>query len=274
MRLRRSTRCPNRSAVRRITRSSVRVRWRGPDLLGKALTAYRRAILAYRKLARLAPHHFNSAVVDRERRAREERRRWMATWEPALEKAYGPPTPAEREAQRLAELRADEPPALSPGLVRRVEAELATRQLWLETGRQALALHQQRYPHHLPSLSRIARLLDIGFTFRRIATGMDELPVASTPPAPAAPDWEEQIRRAYGGAPQSAATTAVSPRGIPPPTEPAIKPAPSVSVANAPSQTLTPPPGAVPPAPAPQRRDAWSRLARQLRTSASSRPTS
>jgi len=270
MRLRHSTRCPNRSAVRRITRSSVRVRWRGPDLLGQALSAYRRAILAYRKLARLAPHHFNTAVVERERRAREERRRWMATWEPALEKVYGPPTLAEREAQRLAELRENEPPALSPGLVRQVEAELATRRLWLETGRQAFALHQQRYPHHVPSLSRIARLLDIAFTFGRIATGLDESPVASTPPAPAAPDWEAQIRRAYGGPDQSQVAPRAASPGVPPAVVPLVEvgqpPAAPPAIASVqPVLPLTP--CAAPPVPDSPRCDAWSRLARQLRRS-------
>jgi len=74
---------------------SRELRWPGPGFFGLGpLTTVPRAILAYRRLARLAPHHFNSAVVEGERRAREVRRRWMATWEPALEKAYGPSTPA------------------------------------------------------------------------------------------------------------------------------------------------------------------------------------
>jgi len=272
MKLRHSTRCLNRSPVRRITRSSVRVRWRGPDLLGRALTAYRRAIVAYRRLARLAPHHFDTAVVERERRAREERRRWMASWEPVLEKVYGPPTPAEQEAQRLAELRANQPPELSPGTVRRVEAELATRRLWVETARQAFALHQQRYPRHVPSLGRIARMLDIATTFGRIATGLDNPDPANkaTPPEP--PDVEADLRRAYGGALESATALKDAATTIPPPIEPEIKPSPLFSVTTAPVPTVAPPPGAVPQVLAPPRRDAWSRLARQLRRSATSRP--
>lgn len=237
----------------------MRVRWRGPDLLGQALTAYRRAIGAHRRLARLAPHHFDTAVVERERRAREEQRRWMDTWEPALEKAYGPPTPAEREARRLAELQAGQPPPLSPGVVRRVDAELAACQLWLTIGQQAFAQYQKRYPHDLPSLSRLARLLDIGFTLARLAVGLDESPSASTPPTTVTPDWEEQLRRAYGGPDQSHAAPPAASPPVPPAVVPVVEVDPPLAAppAIASVQSVTPVP----------RCDAWNRLARQLRRS-------
>ena len=62
---------------------------RGPDDLAQALTAFQRAIWCHRRMARLAPRFFDATVVNRERREREEQRRWMALWEPALAKAYG-----------------------------------------------------------------------------------------------------------------------------------------------------------------------------------------
>jgi hypothetical protein len=115
-------------------------------------------------------------------------------------------------------------------------------------------------------------MLDIATTFGRIATGLDNPDTANkaTPPEP--PDVEADLRRAYGGAPQSAPAPKDAATTIPPPIEPENKPASSVSAAIAPVPMVAPPPGAVPQVPAPPRRDAWSRLARQLRRSAASRP--
>ncbi len=58
----------SRRHSRCVTRTAFRVRWRAPDTLGTALASYRRAVAAHRRLARLAPRFFDSAVVDRERR--------------------------------------------------------------------------------------------------------------------------------------------------------------------------------------------------------------
>src|SRR5262249_58325794 len=101
-------RCTSRPAshtpLRRLNRACLRAlpgHRRTPDgfHLSEALTAFRRAIRSHRRLARLAPRFFDSAVVDREALERAERRRWAASWEPALAKAYGcqpapPPDPA------------------------------------------------------------------------------------------------------------------------------------------------------------------------------------
>src|SRR5512140_2194457 len=78
-----------RSTARSVNRSCVRVRWHAPDDLGDALTAFGRALRAHRRMAKLAPRFFDQAVIDREASNRAEQRRWMATWEPALAKAYG-----------------------------------------------------------------------------------------------------------------------------------------------------------------------------------------
>jgi len=241
----------------------VRVRWHGPDYLGQALAAYRRAIAAYRRLARLAPRHFDTVVIERERRAREEQRRWMASWEPALEKVYGPSSPAEREARRLADLQAEQPPPLPPGIERRVEVELAARQLWLTTGKSAFAQYQQHYPHDLPSLGRVARMLDIACAFGRIATGLGESVPPADSPAPPQPDWEEQLRRAYGRPDR----TEVAPPPVSPQVSPTIESGqPSATPPAILSVQPVPPvpPGPAPAVPPPPRRDAWSRLSRQL----------
>ncbi len=83
-RSRRTCRRALRPAFRHATRAALRVRWRAPDDLGTALACYRRALTAHRRLARLAPRFFDSAVVDRERCDQEARRQWMDLWKPAF----------------------------------------------------------------------------------------------------------------------------------------------------------------------------------------------
>ena len=107
-----------RSTVRRASRAAFRVRWRAPDDLGAALTAFGRALRAQRRLARLAPRFFDSVVIERERREREDRRRWMALWEPALARAYGCVPPPRKPEDDLPSL----PP---PQTQRAVDRQLA-----------------------------------------------------------------------------------------------------------------------------------------------------
>ena len=67
-------------------------------------------------------------------------------------------------------------------------------------GRLALARHQQLRPHALPSFSQLARLLQIGFGFGRLACGPD--PRQPAPPAlPNSRDFKEAepaLARSYG----------------------------------------------------------------------------
>jgi hypothetical protein len=114
--------------------------------MGDALTAFGRALRAHRRMAKLAPRFFDQAVIDREAENRAEQRRWMATWEPALAKAYGtkPEMPAATD---------DLPPPPPPCTQRAVERQLAAWNLWMEIGRAAMERHQQRHPHALLSLT-------------------------------------------------------------------------------------------------------------------------
>jgi hypothetical protein len=168
---------------------------RGPDYVTQAIGAFRRALRAHRRLARLAPQIFDSAVVERERRQREERRRWLASWEPAFRKAYG----LADSAQFPANEEADRPPKLHPRTERAMVRELANWKFWIAAGDRALKRHRQRRPHALLSFGQMASLLDIGFAFARLACGLD-----STQPAPEPSweerDWEADIRRAFGHA--------------------------------------------------------------------------
>ena len=165
----------------------------GPSDLSQALTAFSRAIRCQRRLARLAPRFFDSAVVDREARDRQERQSWMAMWEPVLTKVYGLKPDSAPRADPLADL----PPLPGPRTQRAVERELAGWNFWMAAGRLAMDRHKQRRPHYLPSLTQLARLTSIHFDFACLACGLDSRR-PEPPPPPNLPNWEEDLARAYG----------------------------------------------------------------------------
>ena len=163
---RQTTRTTLRSPVRCLNRSSFRGRRRGPDDLSQALTAFGRAIRAYRRLARLAPRFFDSALRDREALNRAEQRRWMALWEPALARVYGvEPKPPDTDDAL--------PPLPSAKIQRKVELKLAEREMCMIAGHAAMERYRQRRPHEVMSLSRMARLLQFGFDFGKLACGLE-----------------------------------------------------------------------------------------------------
>ena len=92
------------------------------------------------------------------------------------------------------------PPLPGPRTRRAVERELAGWDLWMALGRLALARHQQLRPHALPSFSQLARLLQIGFGFGRLACGLD--PRQPAPPALSNSrdfkEAEQALGRSYG----------------------------------------------------------------------------
>jgi len=170
--IRQTARSPTRRVWRPLNRAAVRSlpgHRRSPDDLSQALTGFARALRCHRRLARLAPRFFDSIVVDREARERDERRRWMESWEPLLDKVYGP----SRDLKQRPSAPADYPPPL-PGLrtQRAVERELAGWDFWMTLGRLALARHRLRRPHALPTFTQLARLLRIAFDFGRLACGL------------------------------------------------------------------------------------------------------
>jgi hypothetical protein len=197
-----------RTTIRSVNRSCVRVRWQAPDDLGDALTAFGRALRAHRRLVKLAPRFFDQAIIDREAYNRAEQRRWMATWEPALARVYGvqPEIPAPTD---------DRPPLPPPCTQRAVDRQLAAWQLWMEIGRTAMNRQQQRHPHALPSLTRLARLLELAFEFKKLALGLD-----SPNPLPDKitydDDWPD-LKRAYGHQNDRPPSVEVAPVTIAPP---------------------------------------------------------
>jgi hypothetical protein len=282
-RVRKTTRRLCRTVIvrhwRRLDRAHVRPLGgveRGSDALAQMIANFRRAIRAYRRLAKLAPSYFDTAVVERETRAREEQRRWMASWEPALEKAYGL-TPGQSEARRQAQLLAEQPRPLHPRTERAMKREWADFQFWMAAGRMSRARYQEfrlRRPHDLPSFEKLAQLMEIGFDFYGLATGFDwRKPQASpVPQSSDEPDWEADLRRAYGGKPTEpmsggAPTTDVPPAAATnlsadPAESPAAGTAAESEVAFGSSATLPPAPE---PVPRHGRRDAWQTWARLKR---------
>ena len=170
--LRRACRSPTTRVWRALTRSTVRSlfgRHRRPNDLSQALTAFGRAIRCHRRLAKLAPRFFDSTVINREARERDERRRWMATWEQLLDKVYGPSRDPDQRPRVLDDYL---PPYPGPHTRRAVERELAGWNFWMDLGRLAMARHQRCRPHAIPSLSQLARLLQIAFDFGPLACGL------------------------------------------------------------------------------------------------------
>lgn len=170
----------------------------------------------------------------------------MALWEPHLAKAYGvapEPLPAEDPL----------PPLPHPNTQRAVERRLHELELWLKTGAEAMARHQQRRPHARSSFSRIARMFQIAFDLKRLVLGLDserQLPEKITC------DFElTDLQRAYGQAsvsPPEAAPVIESEGSAAPSTTPPEAGAPQILQKTENPPTL--------------RCDAWSRWARQKRS--------
>jgi hypothetical protein len=203
------------------------------------LTAQSRAIRAHRQLARLAPSFFDAAVVDRERENRAETRKWLATWEPYLAKAYGvEPSPPN--------LDDDRPRLPHPNTQRAVDGQLAELQLWLAAAHAAGERHRQHRPHALPTLTQLARLLQRAFDLKKMVLGLDS---KNSLPEKITYDYEfTDLKRAYGHQMEN-----------PPPAAAAASPE-----AGGASVPASRPPSNVSDAPAP-RCDAWSRWARRMR---------
>jgi hypothetical protein len=199
---RRACRPTWRSTVRRATRSAVRTRWRAPDDLGTALTCFRRAICAHRRLARLAPRFFDSALIERERREQDARRHWLDACHAALLKVYGaapdplPPVP-------------DLPPLPPSRSLLAVERELASCRAWLTIGGHALRRFQVRATHAWVSFSRLVRLIDTATALARLATGVDSAQ-PQTEPTIYATAWAD-LERIYGDHVQERARPPSSP---------------------------------------------------------------
>ena len=88
------------------------------------------------------------------------------------------------------------PPQPPPRTQRAVDHQLAALKLWMEAGRSAMERQQQRHPHALLSLTRLARLTEPAFDFKKLALGLD-----SPNPLPEKLNCDYELtglKRAYG----------------------------------------------------------------------------
>jgi hypothetical protein len=223
---RKTTRVTARRTVRCLNRRCLRGRRRGPNDFSQALTAFRRAIRAHRRLARLAPSFFDAAVIERERENRAEQRRWMALWEPHIAKAYGvAPEPVSD--------RVEWPPLPPPRIQRAVDCALADLQLWLAAGPVAMERHKRRHPHALPTWTQMARHLDLAFDLKKMALGLDS---PNKLPEKITYDYElTDLKRAYGHMMDPPPVPGIP--GVPPPTSAAVCP-PTSEVAPLPGLNI------------------------------------
>ena len=165
------------------------------------MTAFNRAIRAHRRLAKLAPQFFDATTINRLELQRKEDAEWMALWEPVLIRVYGP-QPTKQAPDPFADTF---PLPKSPRTLRAIEREYASLQFWMCAGSLAMARYKSRNSRCLLSLSRIARLLDIGIAFGNLACG-----------EPAKPNTERHERaladleRIYGCDPSASSSTFVA----------------------------------------------------------------
>ena len=179
----------SRSTLRHATRTAIRTRWRAPDDLGAALACFRRALRAHRRLVRLAPGFFDSALVERERREQEARRHWLDACQAALCKVYGTAPDTSPPVPEL-------PPLPPPRTQLAVERELASCRAWLSIGGDALRRSKVRHAYARVNLSRLVRLLEVGTALARLAAGVDSAPPQSEP-STYATAWAD-LERIYG----------------------------------------------------------------------------
>ncbi len=195
-----------RKADRCLLRRGLRGRRDGPDDLSQALSALGRALRAHQQIIRLAPAFFDAAVVDRVAENNAELRRWLATWEPAFIAAYG-------SKPDFSAFHDQVPSLPAPRIQRKVERKLAEREMCLEAAHLAFERHRQRRPHALMSWCRMARLLELGFGFANLATGMES---PNCVPDKWVFDYElTDLKRSLGLLPERSARPASAPGSAP-----------------------------------------------------------
>jgi len=180
----------NASLERRTNRPLTQGRSRC-DHLAVALAAFTRAIRLRRRLMKLAPLRYDVAVANRECADYEKREASRLKIEPILCKIY------EVHYVDVPEKPPDPLPK-NPRTRRVIEREEARRALWMELARTALDNFRQFQPHKVPSLSQIARLLEVGIIFGRLATGMETKQPKPEPLFPGYLDVETALEKIYG----------------------------------------------------------------------------
>jgi hypothetical protein len=196
--MRRLNRTLNRTLCRHTTRMIAGApRPRPPNYLSIALRAWQKVIRSRRRLMRLAPRVFDVAVVDREADEEARAATERAELQRAIAKVYGVD-----EATVAAQWPSEktDPWPTNPRTLRAIEHEMSEREAWLEVAREAVDAFYREQPHFLPSLTCIARLLDISSRLGRLATGLETLAPKPPQPEPGHISFQEALERVYGPA--------------------------------------------------------------------------
>ena len=167
-------------------------RWTFPDYLGQAIAACRRVIRARRRLMKLAPDRFDAAVVDRAERAAAESNAVQEEFRSAVARIYGV------DESALPPRRVHEPRRRSARTETTIAREFGIAECWTVEALEALQQFRRHRPHEIPSLNRIAALLDLASRLGRLSAGLEtnqrETPDSLEP----AVSFREAIRRTYG----------------------------------------------------------------------------
>ncbi len=168
---------------------------RPPNYLVLALKAWQKVIRARRRLMRLAPRVFDVAVVKREAEAEAREAPRRAEWQRAIAKVYGVD---EADVAARWPSHQTSPWPKNPRTLRAIEHEMREREAWLEISREAVEAYYREQPHHLPSLTTIARLLDVSSRLGRLATGLETFAGPEVPPAEPHLSFDAALERIYG----------------------------------------------------------------------------
>ena len=156
-RIRHLNRRLNRPLRRRLAGRIVRKVGHAPrvDYLARALSGFRRAGRARRRLARLAPEIFDDAVVQRLSLERADQERLHAELGAAMVKVYGPaadPSELHRSTDAARCENSAETVQFSPRQSLVIEDTLAQCELWMTEARQSFARYQKLQQHRRVSL--------------------------------------------------------------------------------------------------------------------------
>ena len=154
--------------------------------------AIRRAIRARRRLMKLAPECFDVAVVERRAREKAEADASEAEFRGIAARIYGveesslPPPRIQKTVRRSSRTEAA------------IARELAASECWLSLGRESLQEFRRRRPHAVPSLSRIAALIELASRLGRLSTGLETTQSEAREPHGPGLTFQEALQRAYG----------------------------------------------------------------------------
>ena len=140
---------------------------------------------------KLAPRLFDPAVVEHEQRQHQLDLQWRSSWEVALKKVYGESEEVwpDHWWESRTQIAADRAPD--------VVIELEKWNLYRQQAAEFYRLYRELQPHDIASINQICDLMEIAFTFGRIAVGLETAQKEPLPPLNDHSQAEADLKRAY-----------------------------------------------------------------------------